>query len=319
MPLQVMVAETNLSSDEIRSKCFIDVPVLLLIGEKHAILVNIVVNISLVLTASLENVSILLSFVFVTSLRSASNYLLFGMALTDLGVGLVVQPLYIFVMYNLYNNTLPHCHVIAVYSIATSFLAGISMLYIAIIGAERFLAIHLNLRYLELVTERRINMLQITLWLINGLLSLVWLKGFHVYSTFAAVIVAISLIATFIVYSKLHFVVRSHKTQIHSQMASQMSQSEMLRLKRLRKSAINTFYVFFTFLICYLPFFIATSVNNMSVSPTKVSVVAYEYTTTLMLSNSSLNPLMYCLRIREFRIAVKKTFRRIFCSGYTGE
>ena len=314
-----MQPETNLSSDETRSKCFIDVPVTLLVGEKHAILVNIIANISLVLTACLENVSILLSFVFVSSLRSTSNYLLFGLALTDLGVGLVVQPLYIFVMYNLYNETLPHCYVIAVYSIATSFLAGISMLYIAIIGAERFLAIHLNLRYPEHVTERRINITQIVLWLINGLLSLVWLKGFHVYSTFAAVIVAISLLITFVVYSKLHFIVRRHKAQIHSQMESQMSQSETSRLKRLRKSAINTFYVFFTFLVCYLPFFIATAVNNMSASPTKASVVAYEFTTTLMLSNSSLNPLMYCLRIREFRIAVKKTFRRIFCFDYTGE
>ena len=310
----------SLLLNETRGKCFVDVPVLLLIGEQHAILVNIIANVSLALTAVAGNVSILLSFALVSTLHSTSNNLLFGLALTDLGVGLVVHPLYIFVLYGLYHNALPHCIVMAVYSIATSFLAGISMLYITVIGMDRYLAIRLNLRYREHVTETRINITQIVLWVTNALLSLVWLEGFHVYSTLAAAIIVISLLLIFAVYTKLYKVVKRHKAQIHSQNVSQMSQFETCRLKRLRRSAVNTLYVFFAFLLCYLPFFIATAINKMSAdSPKKVGVIAYEYTTTLMLSNSSLNPLMYCLRLREFRSAVKKTYRKIFCLDSTSE
>jgi len=302
-----------LSSNNTQGNCFIAVPVLFLIGEQSAILVNIIANVSLMLTATLGNFSILLSFALVSSLHSTSNYLLFGLALTDLAVGIVVHPLYISVLYSLYNNSTPHCHVVAVYSIATSALAGISLLYITIIGADRYLAIRLNLRYKEYVTEKRINITQIVTWVTSALLSLVWLEGFHVYSTFAAVIVAISLLLTFAVYTKLCVVVRRHKAQIRSQEVSQLSQVEISRLKKLRKSSVNTMYVFFTFLLCYLPFFVATAINNMSDPPKKITVIAYEFTTTLMLSNSSLNPLMYCLRLREFRSAVKKTYCRIFC------
>ena len=87
-----------------------------------------VLNIALMFTATLGNISILLSFALVSSLRWTSNYLLFGLALTDLGVGLVVHPLYIYVLFNVYTNSLPHCTVLVVYSISISFLAGVSFL-----------------------------------------------------------------------------------------------------------------------------------------------------------------------------------------------
>lgn len=300
--------------NETRINCFIEVPVLLLIAERHVLLANIIANVLLMLTASFGNVSIIASFMFVSSLRSTSNYLLFGLALTDLCVGFVVHPLYIYVMLNLYNNSVPPCQVIAVYSIAASSLAGISLLFITVIGADRYLAIRLNLRYQQHVTKRRIVITEISLWLTCGLLSLVWLEGFRVYSTFAAVIVALSLFLMFTVYTRLYAVVKRHKAQIQSQIESQMYQNEHLRAKRLRKSAINTFYVFFTFLVCYLPFFIVTAINNMSDSPSKVAVTIYEFITTLMLSNSSINPLMYCFRLRDFRVAVWKTYSRMFCT-----
>lgn len=300
-----------------RTECFIETPIIFLIGEQNTLLAfNMMANILLMLTAILGNVSILLSFVFVPSLRSTSNYLLLGLALTDLGVGLVVHPLYIFVLFCVYTNTVPRCSVLAAYSVATSFLSGISLLYITIIGLDRYLAIRLHLRYRQLVTEKRIGVIQITVWVINLILSLVWLKGFRVYSTFAAVVVSMSLLVIFSVYVKVYQVVKKHKGQIQDQMDSQMTQFENFRLKRLRKSAINTLYVFFVFLLCYLPFSVTTTLNNMSSSPSKVNVLAFEFSATLMLSNSSLNPLMYCVRLPGFRSAIKATYRRIFCSKH---
>ena len=301
------------SNNSTQNECLVDVPVLSLIGQQSGILVNIVANIGLMFTAILGNVSILLSFVFESSLRTTGNYFLLGLALTDLGVGLVVHPLYISVMLSVYHNSVPHCTILVVYSISVSFLAGVSLLYIAMIGLDRCLAIRLHLRYRQIVTEKRSMIAQGAVWIINGLLCLVWLAGFQVYSTLAAVVVALSLIGTFAVYVKIYQVVKRHKAQIRDQMTVQLSEIEVSRLKRLRKSAVNTLYVFFVFLLCYLPFFVATAINNMAKSSNTPAVLAYEFSVTLMLSNSSLNPLMYCLRLRDFRTAVKKIYKRIFC------
>lgn len=302
-----------------QADCLVDVPVLSLVGERVGLLVNIIANMGLMITAILGNVSILLSFEFVSSLRTTSNYLLLGLALTDLGVGLVVHPLYISVMLSVYTSSVPHCTVLVIYSISVSFLAGVSFLYIAMIGLDRFLAIRLHLRYGQIVTEKRSIITQVAVWIINGLLCLVWLAGFQVYSTLAAVVVAVSLFGTFAVYIKIYQVVKRHRAQIRDQMTVQLSEIEVSRLKRLRKSAVNTLYVFFVFVLCYLPFFVVTAINNMFKSSNTSVVLAYEFSVTLMLSNSSLNPLMYCLRLRDFRTAVKKTFKRIFCLGSEDE
>lgn len=311
---------SEFSSNTARNNCFIEPPILSLDDGKNTIVaLNIFANIFLMLTAILGNASILVSFVYVPSLRSASNNLLLGLALTDLSVGLLVHPLYIFVLLSIYQDFTLHCNVLAAYSIATSLLGGVSLLYIIAIGTDRYLAMRLHLRYRELVTEKRTNIAQIALWVLNCLLSLVWLEGFRIYSAFAAVTVVISLCTAFCVYIKIYQVVNRHRIQIHVQLDSQILHLENCRLKRLRKSAINTLYVFFVFFLCYLPFSISIAVNNLYKTYSNAGILAFELSATLMLSNSSLNPLMYCLRFREFRIAVKKTYSIIFCVAFRRE
>ncbi|XP_068704045.1 adenosine receptor A3-like [Montipora foliosa] len=302
------------------SHCSIYSPVLLVIGEKRVLLIIIVANVFLMLTASLGNVSILLSFLCVPSLRSTSNYLLFGLALSDLCVGLVVHPSYIAVIYNLYNESIPHCAVLFIYMIATSFLGTVSVMTITVIGMDKYLAIRLNLRYQEFVTERRSTIVLIVLWLTCGLSCLVWIEGFRVYIAFTTFVVTVSLFVICVIYVKLYSVVRRHKTQISRQtVARKMDDVEKVRQRRLHKSTINTLYVFFTFLVCYLPFFVSMAVHNLSRLENKQTVIAIEFAITLMLSNSSLNPLMYGFRLREFRVAVKKTYRILFCLPQTSQ
>ena len=303
------------SSYEAKQECFNEtVPVLLMIGEKHAILVNIFANFLLALTSSTGNASILLSFLFVPSLRTTSNYLLFGLALTDLFVGLVVHPSYITVMFNLYNDTYPQCSVTLFFCISVSFLGCLSMLTITLIGVDRYLAIRLNLRYQEYVTDRRVIIALIVLWLISCLFCLIWLAGFSVYTSSMIVLLGLSLLVLCAVYAKLYSVVRHHKIQIQCQsLAPQINGFERFRQRKLLKSTMTTLYVFFTFLVCYLPFSVAMAVNNIRALKQKQTIIAFEFTMTVMLFNSSLNPLMYCFRLREFRVAVKKTYRSIFC------
>ena len=120
------------------SECFINVPVIILIGKyEYTILLNVIFNIGLMFTAAVGNILIIFSFMLVSSMRTTSNYVLFELALTDLCVGLIVHPLYILALYRVYKKKIPDCKIVTAHSISTTFFAGVSLLYITFIGIIR--------------------------------------------------------------------------------------------------------------------------------------------------------------------------------------
>ena len=56
----------------------------------------------------------------VSSMRITSNYVLFELALTDLGVGLIVHPLYILALYRVYKKNIPDYKIVTAYSLSTT-------------------------------------------------------------------------------------------------------------------------------------------------------------------------------------------------------
>ena len=71
-------------------------------------------------------------------MRTTSNYVLFELALTNLGVGLIVHPLYILALYRVNKKKkIPDCKIVTAHSISTTFFAGVSLLYITFIGIIR--------------------------------------------------------------------------------------------------------------------------------------------------------------------------------------
>ena len=116
------------------------------------------------------------------------------------------------------------------------------------------------------------------------------------------------LITSLIVYFKVYRIVRRHQVQIHSQMEhfSASYGENHRRFARLRRSALNTFYVYCLFLLCYLPY-LSILITGM-VIPHGLSK-GYVVTTAVVFLNSALNPVLYCWRISEVRRAVKQILR----------
>jgi len=98
-------------------------------------------------------------------------------------------------------------------------------------------------------------------------------------------------------------VVKRHKAQIRDQLAFEKD----AEISRKHSLCVLCLPVMLSSL------FVATAINNVLKSSNTLVVLAYEFSVTLMLSNSSLNPLMYCMRLEDFRTAVKKTYKGIFC------
>ena len=104
--------------------------------------------------------------------------------------------------------------------------------------------------------------------------------------------------------ANIFFVLQNHSAQ------GQPSQAIPLNIARYRKAVYSALWVQGTLVVCYLPFAVAvafTPQRGMSMS----AYLTRQFTGSLTYLNSSLNPLLYCWKIREVRQAVKATLRQL--------
>ena len=86
--------------------------------------------------------------------------------------------------------------------------------------------------------------------------------------------------------------------------------NEAVNAARERKAAFGVFYVYLTFVACYLPqiaFNIAGKIIDIE-RPNLVNLHA----TNLLVLNSSLSPLIYCWKMRRIRQAMIDVLRKPF-------
>lgn len=69
-------------------------------------------------------------------------------------------------------------------------------------------------------------------------------------------------------------------------------------------------YVLAMFLVCYIPFLTAMAVRVM-VGYNSLIKMAYEWGATVVYLNSSLNPLLYWIRMQEIRAAAYNVLRKL--------
>ena len=245
------------------------------------------------------------------SLPKPLKTLLLSLAVSDLGVGLTVQPLHIAILLmKLEPNRTFTAFLVLLYLLSYASFLGVTALTL-----DRFLAIHLHLRYNELVTHKRVVAVVILIWIFSAILSSIRLlvPGRNDAYVIFATIEIFCLITTAVLYCKIYLAVRHHTNQIHTLQVQQEAQNgEMAKAARLRKSAVATFYVYLVFLVCYLPricsmIFVATRSKGSS---TAINIW-FPYTYTLVFINSSLNPLIYCWKMSHVRLAIMDILRKI--------
>ena len=82
--------------------------------------------------------------------------------------------------------------------------------------------------------------------------------------------------------------------------------SGMFNIEKYKKTVYSTLWVQLALVVCNGPFVIVTVVKTIrGISATLF--VAEAFTATLVYLNSSLNPVLYCWKIKEVRMAVKDT------------
>lgn len=165
----------------------------------------------IICTTLVGNSAILITIWRTSSLHSVANILLSSLAVSDLAVGLIVQPLFIAsVQCRMFSVFLLYVNVGTFFSIASFFT-------VTAIGIERLLALQLHLRYHAVVTPFRGTGAVIFIYFISGVVatSSLWiLKVFYIVSS----VIYISLVSgNFFVYMKIYRIIRRHQRQIQHQ------------------------------------------------------------------------------------------------------
>ena len=221
---------------------------------------NCVFNDFLSYTTTVLNIITMHALRKTSSLPNHLKTLLLSLAVSDLGVGLLVQPLYIarLVMemeQNTNNNT--SYTIYKLYLTLSNLFFWASSFGVVALSADRFFAIHLHLRYQELVTRKRVASVVISIWVFCAFISLLDLgeipeKVLFIIFTILDIVCYITIA---LLYFKIYKAVRSHKNQLQALQAQQPARNDQMRnAGRLRKTAVGTFYVYLVFLVCYLPY-----------------------------------------------------------------
>ena len=280
--------------------------------------VNCVINAILSFTAIVLNIITIQALRKTSSLSKTFKTLLLSLAISDVGVGLVVQPLYVAshaMMIEQNTNNIAFHAVEEAYFIQSILFAFASFFGVFALTVDRFLAIHLHLRYQQLVTYKRVVAVVISVWLLSALISFLSSNMAQVaLSIVLGTILVVCVVITGILYCKIYAAVRHHTNQIHALQVQQVAQNEdMANVARQRKIALATFYVYVVFLACYLP--ISCVLFAMINGKTALLSHLRDFTLTLVYLNSSLNPLIYCWKMRHMRQKVMDILRNILAIG----
>ena len=167
-----VMATANVSEDEKPNYskkvadlfCSLDIPTVI-----HGQLTFIaVLNAFLSITAFLGNVLFLVALRRESSLHPPSKLLLRSLAVTDLCVGLISEPLFVTFLVTVVNENWNICRYVAVALSVTGRILSLASLWtLTAISVDRLLALMLGLRYRQVVTLKRTCLITITFCVVS--------------------------------------------------------------------------------------------------------------------------------------------------------
>ena len=273
----------------------------------------ICINVILCFTATIGNMLILVALQRDCHLHAPSKRLFRSLAATDLCVGLISQPCFvIFVILAVRQSGLSNCQITeAIVHISSAVLCSISLCTLTAISVDRLLALRLGLRYRQVVTVKRVRGIIILSWLVVSSLGMLHFWNTRIFLITLCAYVLLCLSASTFCYMKIYFTLRHRQAQVAQQSGPDQLynipiQGNVLRYK---KTVSSSMWVYLTMIAFNLPFAIVIVVRTIQ-GESRSTVLAEGATASLVFFNSSLNPVIYCWKIREVRQAVKTTIRR---------
>ena len=187
---------------------------------------------------------------------------------------------------------------------SSAVLCGISLSNLTAISVDRLLALQLGLRYRQVVTVPRVRGVIALSWLVYWLAIL--LERRYLLDNLQANTL-LCIIPLTVCYMKIVVTMRLRQARIYER--AQLNNVNPGRLQMYQKTVTYSMWVSLAIIFFYLPFMVVIVfrlIHGNSLSLVRVEGLA----ACLVFLNSSLDPFIYCWKIKEVRQAVKMTVRR---------
>ncbi|XP_078361640.1 adenosine receptor A2b-like [Oculina patagonica] len=235
-----------------------------------------------------------------------SNILLACLAINDLMVGVIVQPMFAAFMITIVLGAEASTGSCALQNIShffTSFLCNASLIHLALISGERYLAMKHTFAYnTGLVTEASLLIASALAWLFSLVLPIPLFVDntvfFAINNTFFGLSIAIITFCQITVYHE----VRRHEKQLSTQQVTEEARQTFLKDKKAFKL---TAIIVSALLLCFIPIgiFRIVLINYRSSMSIITLYACFFPAVFIAILNSLLNPLIYSVRMRQFRVA----------------
>ena len=272
----------------------------------HQKIVYSTVNSTLAVIAILGNVLIIAALKKVSSLHPPSKLLLGCLTTTDFCVGLITQPLHAAFLAS--SEDSKSCYYLSMLfdSLGVVF-GGVSLLTLTAISVDRLLAILLGLRYRLVVTIRRAWIFVAVFWLFSLGVAMIFFLNFRITISIICIVMLLCAVTSTFCYTKIYLTLRNHQVQVQGNVHQGQPNGGRisLNIERYRKTVSSTLWVQMILVFCYLPYAIVATIFAITEMPTQLLDLSWEAAISLALFNSSLNPILYCWKMKEVRQAVR--------------
>ena len=273
------------------------------------------VNMILSITSLSGNLLILAALRKVVSVHPPSKLLFQCLSCTDLFVGLLSQPLFIAYLATISNKNWSICGITeSLAHISSAILCGESITTLTAISVDRLLALLLRLRYRHVVSYKRVRLFVIISWSANFTFALTYLWNKRFFFLLCCIWILACLAISTSCYAKIYLALHRQGTQVQNAIQHRNPRGFLMNIARYKKTVSSALWVHLTVIVCYLPYTIPVTVSTTR-GKSSSTIIAWNIAAILVFFNSSLNPVLYCWKIREVRHAVKETLRQYFCSS----
>lgn len=250
------------------------------------------------------------------NLRSPFNYLVLNLAVADLSVGVIVDSLsIIYHVHEGFNINLPGFG-IEIEHVAYLIACTASVLSMASMTVDRYLAVVHPASYRIHQTKRRVTITCVVIWVISSTVScLYFLIGDFLYRfVFANVVVMFTFCILAFSFFRIHLALRRQRARLNVQSITSVSTSTAQVQSNTIKYELRVTKMFsvilFWYVICYLPACVAIYIVNFChICSCDVIHWMRDMQLCFLLMSSAVNPYVYAWTSSRFRLA----FLKILC------
>ena len=272
----------------------------------------IVVNILTFPLTAVLNALVMISVKMKSRLREhKSNVLLALLALNDFSVGILAQPSFTIVSIIFYLNPPSAYCAWRFLRPVMIFLVSASLLHMVLLSGERYLAIEHPFAYVTRVTERRLLIASALIWLLSVFQGVLSVLNRTLISRTNLIFIILSIGLIVYCHITVYGETRRHEKQLASQ---QVTQEARQQFERDRKAFKLTSIILAVLFLCFLPGFISALVLTRLGTEVKTEAryLLHSFSVSIVFMNSLLNPIIYSVRIRQFRVAfIELLFRTV--------